>query len=67
MAFVKYKNISGYALDRYRADRSSHEKPWSAGEPSPATVFAAISYALFEAISVPLRSMPLLPETNSPC
>jgi hypothetical protein len=35
MAFVKYKNISGYARDRYRADRSNHEKRCT-GEPSSA-------------------------------
>jgi CO/xanthine dehydrogenase Mo-binding subunit len=67
MAFVKYKNISGYAGDRYRADRSTHEKAWSAGEPSFGHCVAAISNASFDAISVPLRSMPLLPESNSPC
>jgi hypothetical protein len=66
MAFVKYKNISGYARDRYRADRSNHEKRCT-GKPLRPFVFAAISKALFDASSAPLRSMTPLPETNSRC
>jgi len=38
------------------------EKPWGVGEPSAATVSAAISNAVFDAIGVRLRSVPFSPE-----
>jgi CO/xanthine dehydrogenase Mo-binding subunit len=39
-----------------------NERPWGVGEPSSATVSAAISNAVFDAIGVRLRSVPFSPE-----
>jgi len=38
------------------------EKPWGGGEPTAAVIPAAISNALFDAIGVPLRTVPFRPE-----
>jgi CO/xanthine dehydrogenase Mo-binding subunit len=39
-----------------------NETPWGVGEPSSATVSAAISNAVFDAVGARLRSVPFLPE-----
>jgi len=48
------------SVDIELVDRPS-EKPWGAGEPTAAIVPAAIANAVFDAISVRLRSVPFTP------
>jgi CO/xanthine dehydrogenase Mo-binding subunit len=38
------------------------EKPWGAGEPTAAVVPSAISNAVFDALGIRLRSVPLTPD-----
>ncbi|MBV8591927.1 MAG: hypothetical protein JO212_18040, partial [Acetobacteraceae bacterium] len=39
-----------------------NEKPWGAGEPTAAVVPSAVGNAVFDAIGVRLRSVPMKPE-----
>src|SRR5262249_45969824 len=55
---IKFPQVPEIVIDLI--DRPS-EKPWGAGEPSAAVIPSAIANAVFDAVGVRLRSVPLTP------
>src|SRR5260370_2367437 len=56
LRFPPIPQLSYHLIDR------PNERPWGAGEPAAAVVPSALSHAVFDAIGVPLPSVPYTPD-----
>jgi CO/xanthine dehydrogenase Mo-binding subunit len=57
---LKFPEVPDVDIDLILIDRPT-EKPWGVGEPAAAVVPSAVANAVFDAVGVRLRSIPLSP------